>query len=144
MINSVKMPRAYSEVYNLINALGDSYVNKIPTSIYNTLKTKRDTNYNPKYEKDQVITDKDISYEGLALISAINLQYLCDNSLEKDELKKIYINNTELENKKFSYNNLFKHSNKNQNVVSVALVEYKQGFFTKIINKIKNLVKRRK
>lgn len=144
MINSVKMPRAYSEVYNLINALGDSYVNKIPTSIYNTLKTKRDTNYNPKYEKDQVITDKDISYEGLALISAINLQYLCDNSLEKDELKKIYINNTELENEKFSYNNLFKHSNKNQNVVSVALVEYKQGFFTKIINKIKNLVKRRK
>ncbi len=144
MINSVKMPRAYSEVYNLINALGDSYVNKIPTSIYNTLKTKRDTNYNPKYEKDQVITDKDISYEGLALISAINLQYLCDNSLEKDELKKIYINNTELENKKFSYDNLFKKPVQNETVRSVALVEYKQGFFTKIINKIKDLVKRRK
>lgn len=138
------MPRAYSEVYNLINALGDSYVNKIPTSIYNTLKTKRDTNYNPKYEKDQVITDKDISYEGLALISAINLQYLCDNSLEKDELKKIYINNTELENKKFSYDNLFKKPVQNETVRSVALVEYKQGFFTKIINKIKDLVKRRK
>ena len=28
MINSAKIPKAYSEVYSLINALGDSYINK--------------------------------------------------------------------------------------------------------------------
>lgn len=144
MINSAKMPRAYSEIYSLINALGDSYINKIPTSIYNTIKIERDTNYNPKYESSKSISAKDISYEALALISAINLQYWCVDQLEKNKLKEIYSNNTKLEYEKYSYDNLFKKPVQDETVKPVALVEYKEKFFTKIINRIKGLLRKEK
>lgn len=141
MINVAKIPQAYSEVYSLINALGERYVNKIPKAIYNTLKEERDINYNPIYEANKPISNQDISYEGLVLISAINLQYWCNNQLEKENLKDIYINNTKIEKEKFSPDNLFKHSEQKENVISKALVEYKEGFFTKFINKIKKIFK---
>ncbi len=64
MINVAKIPQAYSEVYSLINALGERYVNKIPKAIYNTLKEERDINYNPIYEANKPISNQDISYEG--------------------------------------------------------------------------------
>lgn len=141
MINPAKIPRAYSEVYSFINSLGDSYIKKIPKFIYNKIKSERDVNYIPIYETNKEISDKDISYEGLVLISAINLQYLCDNPLEKEELKKIYINNTSLKKEEFSYDNLFKCTSKKENMTQNALVEYKDGLFTKFINRIKSFFK---
>lgn len=143
MINLAKIPRAYSEVYSLINALGESYINKVPNTIYNIIKNERDVNYNPKYEDNKTISNQDISYEGLALISAINLQYWCVNQKEKDELKQIYVNNTKLKNEKFGYDNLFKKPMQEKIVEPVALVEYKERFFTKIIKKIKSFLKNR-
>lgn len=144
MINSSKIQRAYSEVYSFINALGDNYINKIPKFIYDTLNKERDINYNPTYEANKNISNKEISYEGLALISAISLQYFCDNQLEKDEFKRIYINNTKLKDEKFSYDNLFKRSVKNESITSDALVKYKEGVLTKFINKIRSFFKRGK
>lgn len=38
MINSAKIPRAYSEVYSFLNVLGNYYINKIPDAIYDTIK----------------------------------------------------------------------------------------------------------
>lgn len=142
MINLAKIPRAYSEVYSLINALGDIYINKIPNTIYNTIKNERDINYNPIYEANKPISNQNISYEGLTLISAINLQYWCVNQEEKDELKQIYLSNTKLENEKYNYDNLFKKPMQEKNAEPVALVEYKESFFTKIIQKIKNFFKK--
>ena len=143
MINSAKMPKAYSEVYSLINALGDSYINKIPNSIYNTIKIERDINYNPKYESRKTILVNNISYEGLSLISAINLQYWCNDQLEKNKLKEIYSNNTKLENEKYNYDNLFKKPIESEVTQSVALVEYKEKFFSKIVKKIKTFLKKK-
>ena len=148
MISSVQLPKAYSEVYSFINALGDSYIAKIPTSIYNTIKENRDINYNPKFDANQKITKDMISQEGLSLIAALNLQYWCEDENEKINLKQTYVNNTKQEDEKYSYDNLFKHK-KNETIEvtdeqesipkETSLVEYKESLFVKIINKIKNI-----
>lgn len=148
MINSKQLPKAYSEVYSFINALGDSYIAQIPTSIYNTIKENRDINYNPKFEASQTITKGMISQEALSLIAALNLQYWCKDENEKIKLKQTYIENTKKEDEKYSYDNLFKHK-KNETIEvtdeqesipkETALVEYKESLFVKIINKIKNI-----
>ena len=93
MIGTANIPKAYSEVYSFLNALGSDYINKIPAQIYNTIKNNRDIGYSPKYDKTQTINEDNISKEALSLISAINLQYwsTCEN--EKNELKREYINN---------------------------------------------------
>lgn len=113
MINSVKIPRAYSEVYSFLNALGTYYISKIPDAVYDTIKENRDENYNPIFNKNESITENNISKEALSLISAINLQYWCHNEDEKKILKEAYINNDNIEKEKYSYDNLFKN-NENQ------------------------------
>ena len=92
MINSAKIPRAYSEVYSFLNVLGNYYINKIPDAIYDTIKENRDKSYTPIYDKNENITQNSISQEGLALISALNLQYWCNDEEEKTKLKEITIN----------------------------------------------------
>ncbi|MCX4302678.1 MAG: hypothetical protein K1W33_08025 [Clostridia bacterium] len=137
MINSAKIPRAYSEVYSFLNVLGNYYINKIPDAIYDTIKENRDKSYTPIYDKNENITQNSISQEGLALISALNLQYWCNDEEEKTKLKEIYINNDKIENEKYSYDNLFKNNSKQEASTQTDIVEYKESFFRKIVNNIK-------
>ncbi len=149
MINIANTSRAYSEVYEFINSLGNEYKNKLPKKIYLTIQENRDKNYIPKYEVNQHIDSNTFSKEALALISALNLQYWCEDVEEKERLKKVYTENQKMENEKYSYENLFK-SNKVEEQIqeeqqsdNVQLIEYKEeNVFRKLINKIKNIFKR--
>ena len=112
MINTINVPSAYSEVYAFINILGNDYINKIPTKVYNAIKDNRDINYNQQFNKDQIIEKNDISQEALSLIAALNLQYWCTDLQEKNDLKKAYLDNTKKEDEKYSYENVFKTNEK--------------------------------
>ncbi len=143
MINSAQIPRAYSEVYSFLNALGNLYINKIPNSLYNTIQENRDKNYNPIYKATENITKYNISQEGLALIAAINLQYWCNSEEKKQALKEAYINNGTIEKEKYNYDNLFKNNRKIEELKETKtncsdIIEYKESFFKKIIDKIKS------
>jgi len=85
--------KVYSEVYSFINALGSSYIHKIPKYIYEKIMNNRDINYNPKFDKNQVLEEDIISHEALALIAGLNLEYWCEDPTQKEKLKKIYMNN---------------------------------------------------
>lgn len=149
MINIANTSRAYSEVYEFINILGNEYKNKLPKKIYLTIQENRDKNYIPKYDVNQRIDSNTFSKEALALISALNLQYWREDVEEKERLKKVYTENQKMENEKYSYENLFK-SNKVEEQIqeeqqsdNVQLIEYKEeNVFRKLINKIKNIFKR--
>lgn len=139
MINLAQIPRAYSEVYSFLNALGNNYISKIPNTLYNTIKENRDKSYSPIYYSNENIHKYNISQEGLALISAINLQYWCDSKEQKLALKEAYINNDTIEKEKYSYDNLFKkEDSKLVGENCVDIIEYKECFFNKIINRIKS------
>jgi len=94
MIKNNYNSKVYSEVYSFINALGSYYIEKLPKDIYETIMKNRDTNYNPKFDKDQILKKDMISHEALALIAGLNLEYWCEDPIEKEKLKKIYINNS--------------------------------------------------
>lgn len=149
MINTVKIPRAYSEVYNFINALGDEYKNKIPGKVYNAIRDNRDKEYNPIIEKDQTIKKGMLSYEALCLISALNLQYWCEDNEEKILLKEKYIENTKKEQEKYSYENLFKDKLKtNENIQDrqehIEMIEYKeQKWYQRLFEKILKIFRKR-
>ena len=100
MINYSILPKAYSEVYAFIEALGIDYKRKIPKKVYNNIDKLRDKNYNPKYHKDQSLSLDIISKEALALIAALNLKYWCYNEEKRNELKKQYVENYKKEQEK--------------------------------------------
>lgn len=149
MINTMNIPKAYSEVYSFINALGLEYKEKIPNRIYEVIKEQRDKEYVVTLHKDQEIKQGMLSHEALALIAALNLQYWCTDNEEKQRLKQAYMLNTEKENEKYSYDNMFSHKGKSEDEEvennlkeNMQLIEYKEGIFKRIFKLIRRIFKR--
>ena len=139
--------KVYSEVYQVLNVLGDEYIRRLPKSLYNMLEEKRDTTYNPKYTDEITLDMQNINKESLNILALLQFNYWCDSYEEKLELQNILEDNEKIheENlrKKYNSENLFKNK---KNVYTkeaiennMAIVEYKENIFRKFINKIKNI-----
>mgnify|MGYP000299228157 CR=1 FL=1 len=139
-----KTKEIYSEVYQVLNFLGNEYIDKLPKSLVNMLEQKRDINYEPKYTEDIPLNKQNIKKETISIIALLHLNYWCENENEKFELKQIFKNNEDMyENelrKKYNPDNIFKKHVQEKIIKNeVALVEYKESIFKRLINKIKSL-----
>lgn len=154
----------YAEVYSILNMLGESYIKKIPTKLYNLIKDNKDNEFKPKFNSLEEITKQNCSIEAISMIASIHYSYWCENSEEKDSLKQLFeknfIEKEKIKNEQFSYENLFKNANKHkdwnnqstenkestkntentENTVSTDIVEVKkERFWHKIFKFIKNI-----
>ncbi len=139
-----KTKEIYSEVYQVLNFLGNEYIDKLPKSLVNMLEQKRDINYEPKYTEDIPLNKQNIKKETISIIALLHLNYWCENENEKFELKQIFKNNEDMyENelrKKYNPDNIFKKHVQEKIIKNeVDLVEYKESIFKRLINKIKSL-----
>ena len=138
----------YSEVYSVLNMLGEKYISKIPKSLFNFIKQEKNNDYNPVYSKNVLLSKQKIKRKSLSLIAIMHLNYWCDTEEEKKELKEIFKKNQEKHDayikEKYSVDKLFekpKTETKKEipSTNEVAMVEYKENVFKKILNKIKNI-----
>ena len=141
---NIKTKEIYSEVYQLLNLLGNEYIDKLPKSLFNMLREKRNINYEPKYTEDLPLNKQNIKKETLSIIALLHLNYCCENENEKNELKQIFKNNEDnYQNElreKYNPDNIFKkHIQENIVKNEVSLVEYKESIFKRLINKIKSI-----
>ncbi len=141
---NIKTKEIYSEVYQLLNLLGNEYIDKLPKSLFNMLREKRNINYEPKYTEDLPLNKQNIKKETLSIIALLHLNYWCENENEKNELKQIFKNNEDnYQNElreKYNPDNIFKkHIQENIVKNEVSLVEYKESIFKRLINKIKSI-----
>ncbi len=85
MIDNLNNEEVYSEVYEILNILGDEYINKIPPKLYKEFKEKRKKGYKPQIiTQDGKIDDSKISTDAIAIFTFLNIKYF----LEDDEDKK--------------------------------------------------------
>lgn len=145
-INTKEM---YSEVYGVLDMLGENYISKLPSSLYNMIKEEKLETYNPNYDATISLDKQNLKRETLSMIALFHLNYWCDSEEEKNKLKELFKSNEEKHQleirEKYNPDNIFKKHNqvkeikdnivKNEN----SLVEYKETFFTRFINKIKNI-----
>ena len=146
---NIKTKEIYSEVYQVLNLLGNEYIDKLPISLINMLRQKREVNYNPQYTDDIPLNEQNIKKETMAIIVLLYLNYWCEDENEITEVKHILKNNEDkyqLElRKKYNPDNIFKnhkqeHKQVNNNIVDeTAMIPYKKSIFMKIINKIKSI-----
>ena len=143
----IKTKETYSEVYSILNMLGEDYITKLPSKLYNLIKEEKSAEYNPQYDGTIALEQQNIKKETLSMIALFHLNYWCNSEEEKQELNNLFNENeqkyqTELR-EKYNPDNIFK--NRNNNVENIgkerALIEYKEPFFKRIINKIKGLFK---
>lgn len=140
---NVETKDIYSEVYQVLNLLGNEYVNKLPKSLLNMLEEKRNINYVPKYTDDQPLNKQNIQKETLSIIALLHLNYWCENEEEKKQLRQMFKSNEDRYQRelreKYNPDNLFKNNIQESTINNeVSLVEYKESIFRKLINKIKS------
>ena len=144
----IKTKDIYSEVYQILNMLGNDYIDKLPTSLYNMLKEKRNIDYNPKYIIDTPLNEQNIKKESISVVALLHLNYWCEDEEEKLELKKILKDNEDKHQQelreKYNPDDIFEKNRKEKSIefvreTEVALVEYKETVIKRIINKIKKI-----
>ncbi len=160
-IQTIETKEMYSEVYAVLNLLGNSFITKLPPSLYAMIQEQKLDTYTPKYTMEIPLSQQNLKKQSVAMIALFQLKYWCRNDEERQKLKNIFEENTRKNEQemreKYSTDNLFKKKNSiqqevesNENLEKIeenttqAMVEYKESFIKKIINKIKNIFKRNK
>lgn len=148
---SIEDKRMYSQVYGILEMLGEEYIKKIPSKLYNLIKEERLEEYSPKYSSDVDIQKQDISTEAMAIIALMHLNYWCKSQKEKDELRELFKKNEEeyvkLQNEKYNPDNLFKKDeSKIQGEVTakkqmLIVAEPKKNIFVRFVDMIKRIVR---
>ena len=146
MINTATK-ETYSEVYEILNLLGDEYINKLPSKLYKLIEVSKSDSYNKILTK-QDLKSGNVKRESIAMIALFHLKYWCKSDEEKSNLQKLFSDNEKKYQKelreKYNPDNIFKTENKEyiiENVASekVAMVEYKEPIFRRFLNKIKSI-----
>ncbi len=94
--------KIYSEVYAVLQMLGNKYIEKVPHGLMEIVETRRDITYNPKYINSEELENQGISRESLSMIALIHLNYWCDSEVEKSELKEVLLGKDDNLDKKIS------------------------------------------
>lgn len=131
----------------VLNYLSIENIEKIPLEIRNSIKQQKDKEYIWKYDESKALKEQELDRITVALLSYLNMEYLL-NPEQKEYMETIHkINEQKIEKEKqkqdrYNYDNLF--NNKTSTAIqeeniseNVAIVEYKESLFKKIINKIK-------
>lgn len=144
----VDYKKRFVEVDEILDYLGMEDYEKIPQEIIKVIKQNKDEEYNWEYDETRALKDQNVSKDTIALISYLNMEYLLNekqkeyvqnqhNINKQKKLQKEYSNNEDKD-----YRVIFdkKNSQFKENKVEINdLIEYKEGFLKKIINKIKSI-----
>lgn len=140
--------QSYKEVYITLNQLPKELYEKIPINFINMLESEMDTEYDWNFQDNVPIHKQKLSVETLIILGLIYRDFLTDpedrKKLQKEDAILLNdINNKleEIKRKKYDVDNIFKKRT-NQEVLpddEVSLVNVKEKWYTKILNKIKNL-----
>ncbi len=139
------------EVDEILKHLSKDDLAKIPQDIKKMISEEKDKNYIWKYDETKSLKDQNLNRDTIVFLSYLNMEYLL-NEEQKEYMKKFHeANEKKLEEekqKKFTTDNLFKKKDtvldsqtENEKSQEVFMEKYKEGFFKRIIKKIKSFFK---
>lgn len=132
---------AFSEVLSILAYIPAEKYNKIPEDLIKVFEENSNDEYQFIYNPKLTLTQQDVSYEARLIIAILFRDYWAtDIQKEKILLKEKYnLQQLEEEKKKiYSIDSIFK--DKREKIDSVAIIEYKESKWRRMINKIKNLL----
>lgn len=150
-----------SEVLDVLSHSKREVLVKIPQNVLDFLIENSSKTYESKLDHSKNIKDMGLSKKAENFISLIYRNYLCDNNKKQEYDYILRVNEEKYEKdlrEKYNPNNIFKNNINNSNNINnnitesfenvnqatkevTSLVEVKENFFTKLVNKIKSLLK---
>lgn len=141
---SVQYREAISEVLDILKNSDDSICKKIPNKLIEFWEKNKSTTYIPKLDHTKPLNEMNIKEKTKDIITMIYINYLC-NENEREITKNIIKENEKkyqmMLREKYNPDNIFKNRNK-EKTETLAVVEYKESVFKRIINLIRNFFKK--
>ena len=157
MSNNMEYVQAYTEVYCLLKYFPKKYINKLPNKLLTMLEEKSNERYNIIVDPTKDLESQNISKKTKNVLAVLKYNYWSDD-IEKEHLRKKFYENEKIYKeelyKKYNPDNLFADRKKSlettentENIESsedenLALIKHKESFFSKILNKIKQIFSR--
>ena len=142
---------AYVEVIEILKFMDEKYVERIPQKLKSFFEKNRSKDYVFNLNPNKSLAEQNLKSKTLAILAMLNLNYWCENEEHKQELIKLYSENEkryqEELREKYNPENIFKtrkvENKEDKEFVKneVAMIEYKESIFNKIINKIRKFFK---
>ena len=154
MENNIKgqvIRNSYNEVYGILLALGNNFINKIPKEILNNIT--RNLTYIiengkkiydiPKYDLKISLNIQGVSKEALSIIYYIYYNYWCASDKEKNYLQHLIKNNEKkiekLKMKKYGNIDIFSNEDNQQKqeenmLITISEKKWYKEIFTKLLN----------
>ena len=79
----------YSEVYGILQALGEKYINKLPKTVLKVITESKEENYNPEYDMSIPLKEQDINRKSLAMIALFHYNYWCETEEDRKKIKNM-------------------------------------------------------
>lgn len=141
----MEISKVYSEVYEILNILGNDYINKLPERLYENICNERDKNSVKEFDVNKSINEQGINKNTLEFIAYLNLQYWCNEEQKQQLLKQYKENDEKFEQelrKKYNPDKIFENKEEEFNKDNVQLEKFeRQNLFRKLWNKIIGLFK---
>lgn len=137
------------EVDVVLKHLSEEEYKKIPEDILQVIKENKDKDYIWEYDESKELKDQGLNRDTIAFLAYLNMEYLLNEKQKKlmqeiNALKEIKLE--EEKAKQYSTEDLFKNRTSQIEKVSKtqkeSLIEYKESFLKKVINRIKNFFKK--
>lgn len=148
MKNIQEMSKTAVEVLTVLEYVDYELREEIPISIYNYLKELAyKSNYNFEFDENKSLREQNISEQSKDFLSLIYYSYIAENS-EKQQLEDIWKENEDIYRNTIDKNLNFKNINTPEIVIEdsvkqeVEMMLYKESFFSKIISKLKSIIKK--
>lgn len=81
-----EMKYAYTEVYEILNWLGDEYKSRVPKKVMELIKGERRIDYRPQIDFKQPLNVQALKQETKNLIAYLNYYYWCNDDKRKADI----------------------------------------------------------
>lgn len=135
--------KAYSEIYEILNLMDNTYTEKIPYKVKKLFQEEKDNTFKPYINIEIPLEEQNLQNDTYTILAILYINYWYESEQERQELIELFndVDKQELEN-------LFK--NRQQNKVAEeehteqSLTVIEENLWTKIKNKIIRLFKKNK
>lgn len=151
---SVAYSEAAVEVLDILKHTRREEVEKIPETFLNFLKENSSKTYVSKLDHTKSIKDMNLNTKTEAILGLIYMKYWASDDAKKSFIQKLNNNQIRVEQdkeeKRIGSDNLFKENSENHTIdyidnndkTMLPNIVLKENIFQKIINKLKNLIRR--
>lgn len=146
-MENMEYANAYTEVIEILKYISEADYNKIPKNKINLFETNANKEYKFIYNPNLTLNEQNVSKRAKAIIAILFREYWATEKQREKIIAKQNNDRMQIEkNKKERYNpdNLFYRRTKRvENIQNetVSLTEYKETFFSKILKRIKKIVR---